>query len=907
MKKHFMALLCLVMSTLSLYAAGDEVWITLATEDLPDIREAFAERDWPVQAIRHKTHQKVTIMKVTEEQIPVISLLLHETNHRCGGFVAHPSYTMAIAEAQRDLLRSSPNSVVSKRALTYSLDRATEVNTVLSDLSETNLRATITSLSSYTTRYYTSSTSVDASNWLKGQWETIAGARSDISVNLYNHTWAQPSVIMTITGAHQPQDIVVIGAHLDSINQSGSVAPGADDDASGVATFTESIRAALANGYVPARTVKFIAYAAEEVGLRGSADIASAALSAGDNVIGVLQLDMTNYNGSSTDIVLMQDYTNSGQNTFMENLIDTYTGASRGTDNCGYGCSDHASWHNRGFATSMPFESYMNQYNPNIHTANDTLSVSGNNANHAMNFARLCVSYIIELAKGGLNNNPGPDPGPVGGGGGGGPTELQNNETLSGLGDSQGGEDHYFIEVPAGATDLSVTTSGGSGDVDLYVRQGSQATTSTYDCRPYENGNNENCGFASTTAGRYYILLHAYSTYSNLTLSVSYTGVGANNPPSASFTSSTSDLTASFSDTSTDSDGSITARSWNFGDSATSTSQNPSHIYAAAGTYTVTLTVTDNDGATDSTSSSVTVTDSPANIPPSASFTHSVSDLTANFTDTSTDSDGSVTSWFWDFGDSSSSSQQNSSHTYAAAGSYTVTLTATDNNGAQDTAALTVTVTDPNPGDTELSNGETASGLGTGTGTWLYYTIVLPSGASNLQIDVAGSNGDADLYLRLGSQPTTSTNDCQSTSSNSNESCTVSSPGAGVWHIGIYAYSTYSNLSVTASFTEPSQGCDPGGWTETGLSGASGSWQHFTLTVPACTTNLNVAMSGGSGDADMYVRFGGQPTTSNYDCRPYKNGNTETCDFPNPGTGTWYISIRAYSSYSNVTVNASFQ
>ncbi len=82
-----------------------------------------------------------------------------------------------------------------------------------------------------------------------------------------------------------------------------------------------------------------------------------------------------------------------------------------------------------------------------------------------------------------------------------------------------------------------------------------------------------------------------------------------NAAPTAGFTFSTSDLTADFSDASSDSDGSIVGWSWNFGDGTNSSAQNPSHDYAAAGDYTVTLKVTDNDGATDAASHSVTVTE----------------------------------------------------------------------------------------------------------------------------------------------------------------------------------------------------------------------------------------------------------------------------------------------------------
>ncbi|MGD9237518.1 MAG: PKD domain-containing protein, partial [Desulfobacterales bacterium] len=82
-----------------------------------------------------------------------------------------------------------------------------------------------------------------------------------------------------------------------------------------------------------------------------------------------------------------------------------------------------------------------------------------------------------------------------------------------------------------------------------------------------------------------------------------------NIPPTADFSFTTSDLAAAFTDQSTDSDGTIDSRGWDFGDGSTSTQQNPSHTYAADGTYTVTLTVTDNGGATGSTSQDVTVSD----------------------------------------------------------------------------------------------------------------------------------------------------------------------------------------------------------------------------------------------------------------------------------------------------------
>ena len=74
----------------------------------------------------------------------------------------------------------------------------------------------------------------------------------------------------------------------------------------------------LSSGYQPKRSLQFIAYAAEEVGLRGSSAIAKSYRTQGKNVVGALQLDMTNYQGSASDIVLITDYTNAAQNDFLQ-------------------------------------------------------------------------------------------------------------------------------------------------------------------------------------------------------------------------------------------------------------------------------------------------------------------------------------------------------------------------------------------------------------------------------------------------------------------------------------------------------------------------------------------------------------------------------------------------------------
>jgi serine protease len=74
------------------------------------------------------------------------------------------------------------------------------------------------------------------------------------------------------------------------------------------------------------------------------------------------------------------------------------------------------------------------------------------------------------------------------------------------------------------------------------------------------------------------------------------------------------------------------------------------------------------------------------------------------------------------------------------------------------------------------------------------------------------------------------------------------------------------------------------------------------MVVPAGASNLTFTMSGGSGDADLYVKYGSAPTDSSYDCRPYKNGNAETCTFAAPQAGTYHVRVKAYSSFSGVSL-----
>jgi bacterial leucyl aminopeptidase len=373
-------------------------YITIGADALETAQLALEQRMPGSRLEVIEQYGGVALLEFDVRDFRMLSSLMHDLHNRCGGFMLHESLDAARSELpSKELEGLAP-------LIAYTIDNAATVNAVLPELSEAKILTHIQELSGLATRYYTSTTGAQASTQLRDKWQAIATAanRTDVTVELFTHTWAQSSVIVTIPGSTLANEVVVIGGHLDSTASPNTNAPGADDDASGIATLSEVYRALIAKNYRPLRTVRFMAYAAEEVGLRGSKAIVAAYQAQQVNVVGVMQLDMTNYKGSTQDIVLMTDFTNAAQNTFLGQLIDAYVHVAWTTDACGYGCSDHASWHNAGFAASIPFESKMNQYNPFIHTANDTLAKSNNSASHAIKFARTAAAYVVELAKGNL-------------------------------------------------------------------------------------------------------------------------------------------------------------------------------------------------------------------------------------------------------------------------------------------------------------------------------------------------------------------------------------------------------------------------------------------------------------------------------------------------------------------------
>jgi len=123
----------------------------------------------------------------------------------------------------------------------------------------------------------------------------------------------------------------------------------------------------------------------------------------------------------------------------------------------------------------------------------------------------------------------------------------------------------------------------------------------------------------------------------------------------------------------------------------------------------------------------------------------------------------------------------------------------------------------------------------------------------------------------------------------------------------------FNVADVTAAFEAVDSECGGGpepptvevltkGVAQTGLAAGTGEALYWSLEVPAGASNLTFTQSGGTGDADMYVKFGELPTDVIYDCRPYLNGNNEICTVPAPQAGTYYVRQKAYAAFSGVTL-----
>ncbi|MET0405892.1 MAG: M4 family metallopeptidase, partial [Cystobacter sp.] len=197
-----------------------------------------------------------------------------------------------------------------------------------------------------------------------------------------------------------------------------------------------------------------------------------------------------------------------------------------------------------------------------------------------------------------------------------------------------------------------------------------------------------------------------------------------------------------------------------------------------------------------------------------------------------------------------------------------------------------------------LVNGEAVTGIGVGAGKWsCIYTLDVPANAINLQFDLSGGSGDADMHVKFGSAPTTSSYDCRPYKAGNVENCKFDKPKTGTYYVRINGYREALGMTLKASYIIGGGGPLANDVESSAYSGAPGSWTCFTLSVPSGTRSLSLHQTGlgnATGDADLYVNYGIRPMSNAFKCRPYQEGSTESCSIDKPQAGTWFACSYAY-------------
>lgn len=119
-----------------------------------------------------------------------------------------------------------------------------------------------------------------------------------------------------------------------------------------------------------------------------------------------------------------------------------------------------------------------------------------------------------------------------------------------------------------------------------------------------------------------------------------------------------------------------------------------------------------------------------------------------------------------------------------------------------------------------------------------------------------------------------------------------------------------ASTTVTAVFGTPNLQYLPiTGLSQSGLAASGSNVVRHSVTVPEGARNLNIAISGGTGDADLYVLYGSEPTLNKWECRPYAGGNSESCPEATPLAGVHHIMLYPYlnQSFSGVTLTVTYE
>jgi hypothetical protein len=272
-----------------------------------------------------------------------------------------------------------------------------DIHTMVSAVSGAAIDATVQRLENFQTRYATHDSCQAAADWIKTQFE--AYGIDSVYFHNFSPTY-KDNVVAVIPGKGNPDKIVLIGGHYDSITSNHAFCPGADDNASGTACALECAR--ILSNYDFNYTLVFVAFGGEELGLYGSEGYAADAAARGDDIIGAVAVDMIGYlaSGDAMDLDIIDNASSQWIRDLAVDVGNLYVPELPVVDGSlpGGASSDHASFWAHGYDAILFFEDTGN-YSPYIHTANDIVGLSYNSSTMAERCVKVAVGLIASMAE----------------------------------------------------------------------------------------------------------------------------------------------------------------------------------------------------------------------------------------------------------------------------------------------------------------------------------------------------------------------------------------------------------------------------------------------------------------------------------------------------------------------------
>ncbi len=227
------------------------------------------------------------------------------------------------------------------------------------------------------TRYVGATNCLQVSNWIKSQF--LRFGYSNAELDQFNaHETSQYNVVATLTGTLAPNKIIVIGGHHDSVVYDGNdplfTAPGADDNASGTAAVLEIARIMKASNYQPECTIKFVTFAAEEIGLYGGRHFAQEAQSQWQDIKIMINHDMISNSTQTPDnwLIRLLPYEGfEGYTSFAMEITEDQTSLTTYAGSLNSAGSDSYAFWERGYP-AIYYEEH--QFSPNYHTITDLVA-----------------------------------------------------------------------------------------------------------------------------------------------------------------------------------------------------------------------------------------------------------------------------------------------------------------------------------------------------------------------------------------------------------------------------------------------------------------------------------------------------------------------------------------------------